>query len=192
MQGIKIGRRNFIKLAGTAAGVAAANILHYPADAAEFNYRFADNVDATYPMTVRMQEAANRLRERSSGKFDLKVFPAGQLGTDTVMLSQVRTGALDFLAVSGAVLSTLVPLSGIDSVGFAFSNYDQVWSAMDGELGRRIRTDIEKIKLYPFPKMFDIGFRQITSSTKPIRTPDDLKGFKIRVPPSPISVWMSR
>ncbi len=184
----KLGRRNFIKLAVPAGVVTAVNILHYPADAAEFNYRFADNVDMTYPMTSRMQEAAQRLREKSSGRLDIKVFPSGQLGTDTDMLSQVRSGALQFYGVSGAVLSTLVPMSGIDSVGFAFSDYKQVWAAMDGDLGARIRADVEKVRLHAFHKPLDIGFRQITSSTKPIHTPEDLKGFKIRVPPSQISV----
>ncbi|MEJ1977110.1 MAG: TRAP transporter substrate-binding protein [Acetobacteraceae bacterium] len=190
MRAHSFGRRSFVRLAVPAATITAVNILHYRADAAEFNYRFANNEVLSYPMNTRMQAAAQRLRERSSGQFDLKLFPAGQLGTDTDMLSQVRSGVLQFYAASGAVLSTLVPVSGINSVGFAFANYPQVWSAMEGDLGAVIRADVEKVRLHAFEKIFDIGFRQITSSTHPIRVPDDLKGFKIRVPPSPISVAM--
>lgn len=181
------GRRNFLKLSGAAMAI---NILHYPADAAEFNYRFANNEIPAYPMNTHIQDAVKRVRENSGGQLDIKIFPAGQLGTDTDMLSQVRSGVLQFYAASGAVLSTVVPISGIDSVGFAFGDYKQVWAAMDGGLGALIRGGAAKIHLHVLPKIFDIGFRQVTSGTRPIHTPDDLKGFKIRVPPSPISVSM--
>jgi tripartite ATP-independent transporter DctP family solute receptor len=60
---------------------------------------------------------------------------------------------------------------------------------MDGGLGAYIRAQIDKAGLHAMDKAWDNGFRQITSSTKPIKTPDDLKGFKIRVPPSPL--WTS-
>ena len=60
---------------------------------------------------------------------------------------------------------------------------------MDGELGAFVRAAIAKAGLYAFDKMWDNGYRQITSSTHPINTPDDLKGFKIRVPVSPL--WTS-
>jgi tripartite ATP-independent transporter DctP family solute receptor len=60
---------------------------------------------------------------------------------------------------------------------------------MDGELGAMIRASVDKAGLYAFDKVWDNGFRQISSSTHPIRTPDDLKGYKIRVPVSPL--WTS-
>jgi tripartite ATP-independent transporter DctP family solute receptor len=82
-----------------------------------------------------------------------------------------------------------VPLASINGIGFAFKDYDQVWSAMDGALGAFIRTAIGKSGLYAFATMWDNGYRQVTSSTHPIATPDDLKGFKIRVPVSPL--WTS-
>jgi tripartite ATP-independent transporter DctP family solute receptor len=60
---------------------------------------------------------------------------------------------------------------------------------MDGELGGHIRKNIEKVNLVPFDTVWDNGYRQITSSTHPIRTPEDLKNFKIRVPVVPL--WVS-
>jgi tripartite ATP-independent transporter DctP family solute receptor len=60
---------------------------------------------------------------------------------------------------------------------------------MDGDLGKHLRDEIAKVNLYAFEKIWDNGFRQITSSTRPILTPADLKGFKIRVPVSPM--WTS-
>jgi len=64
-----------------------------------------------------------------------------------------------------------------------------VWQAMDGKLGAFVRAEIAKRGIVAFEHIVDNGFRQITSSTRPIRTPDDLKGFKIRVPVSPL--WTS-
>jgi tripartite ATP-independent transporter DctP family solute receptor len=126
----------------------------------------------------------------TSGRFDLQVFPNGQLGTDTDMLSQVRSGAIHFYTASGLVLSTLVPVTAINALGFAFNDYSQVWPAMDGELGAHLRGAIVNSGLYPMRKIFDIGFRETTSSTHPINTPDDFKGFKVRIPVSQLGVSM--
>jgi TRAP-type transport system periplasmic protein len=80
-------------------------------------------------------------------------------------------------------LSTLVPLSGLPSVGFAFQSYDQVWAAMDGAVGDLVRDAIGKAGVVPMRKVWDNGFRQITSSSsRQLNAVDDLKGFKIRVP----------
>ena len=105
------------------------------------------------------------------------------------MLSQLRSGAIDFFTLSGLILATLVPPASINGIGFAFKDYDTVWKAMDGKLGAYVRAEIDKRGLIAMDKMWDNGFRQITSSTHPIKAPADLKGFKIRVPVSPL--WTS-
>lgn len=160
-------------------------VLKYPASAAEFTLKYANGQDPTHPVNTRAKEAFDRIREATSGKVDIKLYPAAQLGSDTDLLAQVRSGAIDFFNLSSLVLATFVPLSGITSLGFAFKNYDQVWQAMDGELGAHIREMIGKTPIFAMSKIWDNGFRQISSSTKEIKTPDDLKGFKLRVPPAP-------
>jgi tripartite ATP-independent transporter DctP family solute receptor len=120
---------------------------------------------------------------------EIPIFPASQLGTDNDMLSQLRSGALEFFCQTGLIVATLVPVASITGVGFAFKDYDQVWGAVDGALGKHIIGAFAKANLVAFDKMWDNGFRQTTSGTKPIKGPEDLKGFKIRVPPSPL--WTS-
>jgi TRAP-type transport system periplasmic protein len=159
------------------------------AQSAEFTHKYANNLPATHPMNLRAQEAAARIKEETGGRFELQIFPNNQLGGDTDVLSQLRTGAVEFFTLSGLILSTLVPVASINGIGFAFKDYDQVWSAMDGDLGAHVRGAVAKANLLAFEKIWDNGYREITSSTKPITAPDDLKGFKIRVPVSPL--WTS-
>ena len=67
-----------------------------------------------------------------------------------------------------------------------------MWAAVDGDLGGHIRREVAKIGLIAFDKMWDNGFRQITTSNKPINEPNDLKGLKLRVPVSPLFTSMFR
>ena len=174
--------------AGAAAAIASPFTATF-AHAAEFTYKYGNTLPPTHPMNVAATKAADRIREQTNGRLDLQIFPSAQLGSDTDMLSQVRSGALEFYSQSGLVLANIVSAAGINGIGFAFKDYGAVWPAMDGELGAFVRAEIEKVGLVPMTKMWDNGFRQITSSNKPINTPADLGGFKIRVPVSPI--WVS-
>jgi TRAP-type transport system periplasmic protein len=183
-----LATRRSVLLAGAAAGATVA--MPWVARAApEFSLKYANNVPTTHPLNVRAKEAMDRIKARTNGRVEIEIFPNNQLGSDTDMLSQLRSGAIEFFTLSGLILSTLVPVASINGIGFAWGSYDQVWPAMDGGLGAYIRAQIDKAGLHAMNKAWDNGFRQITSSTKPIKTPDDLKGFKIRVPPSPL--WTS-
>lgn len=177
-------------LFATAAALPLVAINRRPAYAAEFSYKMAHNAAVSHPLHIRATAAAARVKEATSGRVEITVFPNSQLGSDTDMLSQLRSGAVEMFTLSGLILSTLVPVAAINGIGFAFKNYDQVWGAMDGKLGTLVRAEIEKRGLYGFSKMWDNGYRQITSATKPIKTPEDLKGFKIRVPVAPLWTGM--
>ena len=156
------------------------------ADAAEFEFKFATGQPPTNPICIRIQEALDRIKAATGGRLEIKLFPQNQLGSDTDLIQQVRAGGVEFLNISGSVLSSLVPAAALVNVGFAFSSYDQVWRAVDGELGKYMEAQIEKAGLMVVAPFADNGFRQITSSDVQIKTPEDLKGFHIRVPVSPI------
>lgn len=189
-------RRNFLKTASLAsAAVAAAGLGLYSgkSQAAEFKLKFANNMPITHPMNVRAREMAKAIREETNGAVQIQIFPSSQLGSDTDTLAQVRSGAVDMFALSPVILGTLVPSVQISAIGFAFNNYEQVWSAMDGELGAHVRAEIAKTEtLFAFEKIWDNGFRVTTTSSRPIVTPDDLKSMKLRVPPSPIIMSIFR
>ena len=176
----------------SAAGAIALPTIGLPAFAqkAEFTLKYGNNLPITHPMNVRANEMAAKILVDTKGRVDLKVFPSSQLGTDTDMLTQLRNGALEFFTLSPLILGTLVPSAQISGVGFAFKDYGQIWSAMDGELGVHVRKQIAATgTIVAFDKIWDNGYRQMTSSTRAITKPEDLKGMKMRVPPSPF--WVS-
>jgi TRAP-type transport system periplasmic protein len=178
-----------MKLTRRAALALAPAIISFRAEAAEFTYKYGNQVQANHPVTVAMQKAADRIKAESGGRLEITMFPNSQLGGDTDMLSQIRTGALEFFTCSPLVLSSLVSVASINGLGFAFKDSDVAWAAMDGELGAFVRANIAKFNILAMEKIWDSGYRQVTSSTKPIVTAADLSGFKIRVPVSPL--WTS-
>ena len=176
----------------TLAATPALSLIGMPhiARAAEFELKYGNNLPLSHPLNIRAQEAAERVAKESNGRVEIKIFPNNQLGGDTDMLSQVRAGGITFFTPSALVIATLVPVAAINAVGFAFSDYDQVWKAMDGKLGAHVREAISKLNLFAFEKMWDNGFRQMTTSGKPIEAAKDMAGLKIRVPVSPLSISM--
>ncbi len=184
-------RRNFVgglAAAGTLA-LSVAPTHRALAQNAKYKLRYGTAFPADHPGVTRIQEASVAIAKDTNGLVDLQIYPNSQLGSEPDMFSQTRSGALDFMSTSGAN-QTVVPVGPINVVAFAFETYDQVWAAMDGALGDHVRAQFGKVGLFVLPKMLDNGYRNITSSAKPIVVPDDLKGFKIRVPGNQLWVTM--
>ncbi|SIQ28873.1 MULTISPECIES: TRAP transporter substrate-binding protein [Acidiphilium] len=182
-----ISRKQFLLGAGAAAGAAA--LAPGSARAARPHViKLGLDVPIDHPTAIHATEAGKMIAAETKGRVRVQVFPSNELGDDTHMLSEVRSGAIQMMGIGDNILSSLVPSAAIDNVGFAFKNIETAWKALDGKVGDVVRADIMKAGVYPMRRIWDEGFRQITTSTTPIKTPADLKGFKIRVPPSPISV----
>ncbi len=185
---MSLTRRKLIQ--GTAAAaVSAAPVKLVFGQSAEFTYKYANQVPLTHPVNVRAKAAADAIRQETNGRLDIQIFPSSQLGGDTEMLSQLRAGGIEFFSASGLILSTLIPNASLSGVGFAFPDYPAVWRAMDGDVGAYVRAQITKANLIVMDRIWDNGFRQVTTSTKPINEPGDLNRLKIRVPISPM--WTS-
>jgi TRAP-type transport system periplasmic protein len=187
---MSFSRRALLKASAASAvigGVGAPFVAR--AQQAEFTYKFANNLPDAHPLNIRAKEMSAAIKTETSGRVDVQIFPNNQLGADTDVLSQLRSGGVEFFTMSGLILATLVPAASINGMGFAFPDYPTVWKAMDGELGAYVRGQIAKANLVAMEKIWDNGFRQTTSSTRPITGPEDYKGFKIRVPVSPL--WTS-
>jgi tripartite ATP-independent transporter DctP family solute receptor len=156
-----------------------------PARAADFDLKFGSDLPAEHPVNVRATEAFARIAKATNGRVQAKVFPASVLGSDASMISQLRSGAVEMLAMPGAFI-TLSPVAGIENLAYAFKDRDTVFRAMDGDLGKVIRDDIGSKGIVVLEKIWESGFRDITTATKPIHNAADLNGLKIRVSPGKI------
>ncbi len=176
----RVSRSRFI--AGTAATFASIAIVKRAARAADWTYKYASNVSVDHPLNVQMRQCWTAVKAETKGRLDVQMFPNNQLGGDTAVLQQLRSGAVQFFTLDGGILQSVVPVAAIQGVGFAFKDSAEAFRALDGALGDHVRGEITKAGFYVHPKMWENGMRQITSSTRPIKTAADLQGFKIRTP----------
>jgi TRAP-type transport system periplasmic protein len=185
----QLGRRALLRSAWGALAVSAVRAARVAAQTAPIEIKLGNDLPMTHSVNVRLREAIDAIVAETHGAVAINLFPSNQLGSDSDMIGQLRSGAIEFATMPGTVLSTLIPSTSLTGVGFAFANYERVWAAMDGDVGNYIRRNIEKSGLVAFDAVWDNGFRQITSSTHPIKAPEDLANFKIRVPVVPL--WVS-
>jgi tripartite ATP-independent transporter DctP family solute receptor len=113
--------------------------------------------------------------------------PAGKLGSDDAMLAMLQKNELE-MYMGGNVFGPLVAVTEMPGLPFTFKNSAEVFAALDGELGDHIRAELLAKGIYAFRRGFDNGFHQLTTSTKPIRTVEDLAGMKIRTPVQKMTV----
>jgi len=183
---MSVTRQGFVL--GTTATFATIGIIT-PARAATFALKYGHDLPSEHPINVRSVEAFGRIRKATNGQVDIKAFPTSQLGSDPSMIAQLRSGAIESLAMPGAFLNAIAPLASIENLAYAYPNRETVFRAMDGDLGKVIRDDIQtKGGMIVLDKIWENGFREITTSTKPIHTVADLAGLKIRVSPGEIRV----
>lgn len=178
--------------ATSAAALASIAVIPAPARAAQFAYRYASNLSVDHPLNVSMHQCWDAVRRETGGRLDVTIFPNSQLGGDTAVLTQLRSGAVQFFTLDGGILQGVVPVAAIQGIGFAFKDSTEAFRALDGALGDYVRREINAKGLYVHPKMWENGMRQITSSSKPIHAADDLNGFTIRTPSGALWVDLFR
>ena len=136
--------------------------------AAQFTLKLGHDIPVDHPLTNHLVNVAGRIKTATDGTGgSSKLFPNNQLGNDNHMLSQLRSGAMQMMAVGDNILAEIVPTAAIDNIGFAFKDANTAYAAVDGDVGALVRAEIEKVGLHPMTKMWELGFRQITTSTSP-------------------------
>lgn len=126
------------------------------------------------------------VEERSQGAIDVRVFGASQLGKDKEMMQAVRLGNLE-MCLPSTVVPAVAPIFGFQELPFLFKDRAHVERALLGPVGWKLN-EVLKEKGYVILGYWENGFRKITNNTRPIKTPADLKGIKLRTPKSPARV----
>lgn len=155
------------------------------ASAQEYTLRMGHSGQTTEPLHVLGTKWAELLAERTKGKVMMNVHPQGQLGDEKSLAEQLRLGTVDATMVAADVLVGFVPQITVIGLPFAFQNYDQAHRFLDGAGGKVLLDKLEGIGLKGVG-FVDTGYRSIGNKVRPIRTPEDLKGLKIREIPSPL------
>ncbi len=115
---MKVSRRTLLGASALGSAAVAAPWVAR-AQSAEFTYKYANNLPVAHPMNQRAKEMADAIKAETNGRVEIQIFPSNQLGSDTDMLSQLRSGGIEFFTLSGLILSTLVPVASINGIGFA-------------------------------------------------------------------------
>ena len=149
----------------------------------------ADAHPADYP-TVRAVEFMGRyLAEQTGGRLGIKVFPGGQLGSETDTLEITSFGGLDINRVNFAPLNSVEPMTLPFSLPFVFDSVDHMRRVVDSEVGDEVLAAMEPHALIGLC-IYDSGARNFYNTRRPIRTPADMAGLKLRVPASDLYVAM--
>jgi TRAP-type transport system periplasmic protein len=180
-----MSRRNF---AFGAAATTLAVVTHSRARAAApIEMRQFHNQTNDSTLHKRLVEMWAAVEMETGGKIRVRTFAENDklAGGDPQARDMLISGEIEFYTLMGGILGEVVPIADIQGMPFAFKDSPQVYAALDGDLGDLLREQAMTKGIYALPRgCFENGFRQITSSTHPIRNVADLKGFKIRVPAS--------
>ncbi|MEM8644845.1 MAG: TRAP transporter substrate-binding protein, partial [Pseudomonadota bacterium] len=133
-----------------------------------------------YPNTVAMDKFAELLKEKSGGKMTLKMFHSGTLGTQPDAIEQVRIGGLEIGNFNLGPIGPVAAEANVVSLPFIFRDMAHMHRALDGEAGDKISAGMAKKGLVALA-WYDSGARSFYNSKKPINTPEDVKGMKVRV-----------
>jgi TRAP-type transport system periplasmic protein len=125
------------------------------------------------------------VRERTAGKVAVTVHAgnAGVAGSDPRVLEMLIEGEVEFATMMGPLIGARVPAAEIQGLPFAFTSSEQAHAAVDGPLGEFLRTEMQSRGIYAIPGgVLENGFRQICSVSKVVERPEDLAGYRMRVP----------
>jgi tripartite ATP-independent transporter DctP family solute receptor len=136
-----------------------------------------------HPSHIAAMQFAKQVEARTNGDVHVELYPNNALGSPPEVLEQVIMGVVDMSLSGQDQLAKHVPLFDTVSIPFSLSNAEHADRVLDGPFKEWAAPELEKIGLV-YLSSWDWGFRQLTNSVRPILTPDDVKGLKIRTPPA--------
>jgi len=161
------------------------------ASAQTITLRSADTHPDGYPTVEAVKFMGNLVEQRSGGRLKVQVFHSRQLGEERETLEQTRFGVIDINRVNFGPLNNLVPETAIPGLPFVFRDEAHMRRVMDGPIGSEIVSGADR---HGFVGLcfYDSGARSFYSRRGPIRTPDDMRGLKVRVQQSDLWVAIMR
>lgn len=167
----------------TAAPAAPADGSSPAADAAPAEVttiKLATSFVDTHPIVIALKEVAKDIEEKSNGTVKLDIYSAGALGSNSEIAQQMIAGEIDAV-IAGACdnFASYNPLLYVEDLPFLFSDYDTAHAAYDGEYGQALAEMIDAVGCHTV-SFWENGFRQVTNNVRPVTSPSDMAGLKMR------------
>lgn len=182
---VRPSRRHVLAAGAAVAGLSACGMR------AGREFLSTDTHPEEYPTVQAVKEMGRLLSARTDGRLGVKIYAGGQLGSEQDTLEITVFGGLDMNRVNLAPLNSIEPLTSIPALPFLFQSNDHMRRALDGPIGDEILASLEPHGLIGLC-FYDSGDRNFYNTRRPIRTPADMRGLKIRVPSSDLYVSMIR
>ena len=163
-----------------------SGIIVRPARAADYRFSQYHNQAASGTLHKNLTAMWEAVRVETNGRVETTVYAENNKlpGGDPDALKMLIAGEIQFFTLMGGIIGTVVPVAEAQQLPFAFKNAAEAHKAIDGPLGRYIGQEMAAKGLHLFPVAgFDNGMRQVAAISRPIVSPDDFAGMKIRVPP---------
>ncbi|MBO1000021.1 DctP family TRAP transporter solute-binding subunit [Bacillus sp. SD075] len=145
----------------------------------EATIRLAYNLPQDHHIAKGIEQFAKDVTEKSDGAVKVQVYPAGQLLSDKDMNQSILSGGVEMGVNSSTLWASTVPAMGIFDVPYVFKTYEEAGEALNGEFGNKLRTSMEekgaKVLLFA-----DYGYAQFANNKRPLKSPSDFEGLKIR------------
>ncbi|WP_207626683.1 TRAP transporter substrate-binding protein [Parendozoicomonas haliclonae] len=152
--------------------------------------KLAHNLHQTHPVHLAFIAMRDKLNTLSEGRLKMKVYPAGQMGSSTEILQMLQIGALDMAKGSASDLETFESSFSLFNLPFLFEDEQHFDAVLNGEVGRTVMQKTRALGFFCMTS-YVAGYRSFYAK-KPIHTPADLKGMKVRVQVSPMNLEMVR
>jgi tripartite ATP-independent transporter DctP family solute receptor len=179
-------KRLFIKTVLATVALAAVTA----ATAQEKVIKFANQNSKGHPVVMGMEKFAEIVAAKSGGKFKVNIFPGGTLGSDQANVSALQGGTLEMASMNSGIFASQVKEFAIFDFPFMFGNSKEADAVVDGAFGKKMHARLEEKGLIGLT-YYELGFRNITNSKRPITKVEDIEGLKLRVIPNPINVdWV--
>ncbi len=146
----------------------------------DFVFTYAENQAEDYPTTQGAYEFARLVEERTGGKILVQVNAGAVLGDEQSVIEQLQFGGIDFTRASLSSVGEFIPSVNVLQMPYLYNSAEHMWKVLESEIGDQFLHNFEGYDLVGL-SWYDAGARNFYTSEKPIRTPEDMVGMKIRV-----------
>jgi tripartite ATP-independent transporter DctP family solute receptor len=175
----------FIRCALATAALALSATATLAQDIQERTIKFGHLNNTDHPVSFGVKRFSELLAAKTGGKFKVQEFPSNQLGNEMQQQSALQGGVQEMSAPATTSLAGIVKEFGLVDFPFAVSTFDQADALLDGPLGQALIARLPEKGLVALG-YWDLGFRNVTNSKRPITKAEDLEGLKLRVIPNPV------